>query len=414
MSSSWSATNLRNEPRACWTGASAQNRAASVCSAVRVVLVLPADLLDLVVVPRPSPAAQVGGTGRPELVGGVQAERLHQAEVRPDRRRPGRDPHAGDRRARRRVGHRRVAEAVVGAQCDELGRHLLARRHAVGLCLAVSDGQPATRRTPVRRSRLPGPGGSAPGWRWAAAATAACGEAPSRCFEFDGEGLVAAFDRHHRVVHGDRHVGEERVPLGRRQRGRGECLRADCIPVGDVGVGRQITPATSPIVARRRLGEADHRDGQQCRPDQTCRASYVFPFMQRVPRPTRVTSARTGLSGVDCGVLITVCTAAGSRRSTGSVGRCDEQQPRLVRTRGSRTRRARAARSFWASAGTSLRTAAKLASLSTYRRQSLTARTVADRGPRSSRASSPKWSPVPSLAATSSPCSTAASPAART
>ena len=33
-------TNLRNEPCACCTGASAQNRAATVCSAVRLVLVL--------------------------------------------------------------------------------------------------------------------------------------------------------------------------------------------------------------------------------------------------------------------------------------------------------------------------------------------------------------------------------------
>ena len=39
-SSPWSSTNLRNEPRACWTGGSAQNLAASVCSSVRVVLVL--------------------------------------------------------------------------------------------------------------------------------------------------------------------------------------------------------------------------------------------------------------------------------------------------------------------------------------------------------------------------------------
>ena len=39
-SSWWSSTNLRKEPRACWTGGSAQNRAASVCSAVRVMLVL--------------------------------------------------------------------------------------------------------------------------------------------------------------------------------------------------------------------------------------------------------------------------------------------------------------------------------------------------------------------------------------
>ena len=33
------------------------------------------------------------------------------------------------------------AEAVVGAQVDERGRHLLARRHAVVLGLAVVDGR---------------------------------------------------------------------------------------------------------------------------------------------------------------------------------------------------------------------------------------------------------------------------------
>ena len=39
-SRSWPRTNLRREARACCTGGSAQNRAASVCSALRVVLVL--------------------------------------------------------------------------------------------------------------------------------------------------------------------------------------------------------------------------------------------------------------------------------------------------------------------------------------------------------------------------------------
>ena len=40
MPSSWSRTNLRNAPRACWTGGSPQNLAASVCPGVRVVLPL--------------------------------------------------------------------------------------------------------------------------------------------------------------------------------------------------------------------------------------------------------------------------------------------------------------------------------------------------------------------------------------
>ena len=39
MSRPWSSTNFRKEPCACWTGGSAQNLAASVCSAVLVVLV---------------------------------------------------------------------------------------------------------------------------------------------------------------------------------------------------------------------------------------------------------------------------------------------------------------------------------------------------------------------------------------
>ena len=39
-SRAWSSTNFRNEPCACWTGGSPQKRAATVCSAVRVVLVL--------------------------------------------------------------------------------------------------------------------------------------------------------------------------------------------------------------------------------------------------------------------------------------------------------------------------------------------------------------------------------------
>jgi hypothetical protein len=78
MSSWWSRTNVRNEPRACCTGASPQNLAARVCSTVRVVLV-GADLLHLVVLPCPRPAAQVRWTVRAELIGGVEAERPREA-----------------------------------------------------------------------------------------------------------------------------------------------------------------------------------------------------------------------------------------------------------------------------------------------------------------------------------------------
>ena len=64
------------------------------------------------------------------------------------------------------------------------------------------------------------------------------GRSAGGCVDIDGERLVSALDRHHRVVDGDRHVGEDRVTLRRRQRRGGERLGADGIPVGDEGIGR--------------------------------------------------------------------------------------------------------------------------------------------------------------------------------
>ena len=87
-----------------------------------------ADLLDLVVVACPALAVERRRPVGPELVGGVEAERPHQAEVGADRRRRrGRDPDAGDRRVRRRVGHR-SAEAVVGTHGDDEGGDAPRRR----------------------------------------------------------------------------------------------------------------------------------------------------------------------------------------------------------------------------------------------------------------------------------------------
>ena len=74
--------------------------------------------------------------------------------------------------------------------------------------------------------------------RCAAAATAASGEASVRCVDVDRERLVAALDRHHRVVDGDRDVREDHVTFGGRQGSRGEGLAADGVPARDVGVGR--------------------------------------------------------------------------------------------------------------------------------------------------------------------------------
>ena len=76
------------------------------------------------------------------------------------------------------------------------------------------------------------------------------------CVDVDGERLVAALYRHHRVVHRDRHVGEDRVPLGRRQACGTEGLNADDVPRRDVGVrwpvaaaARPSTDSPSPITA---------------------------------------------------------------------------------------------------------------------------------------------------------------------
>ena len=104
MSSSWSRTNLRKEPCACWTGGSAQNRAASGLLGGPRRARARAELLDLVVVACPAPAVERRRSVGPELVGRVEAERPHQAEVSANRRRGRRrDPDPGDRRVRRRI-----------------------------------------------------------------------------------------------------------------------------------------------------------------------------------------------------------------------------------------------------------------------------------------------------------------------
>ena len=185
-----------------------------------------ADLLDLVVLACPPLAAQLRRSVRPELVGGVEAERLHEPEVGADRRRGrGRDPHAGDRRVRRRVGHRRP-EAVAGTQGDERGGDAPRRWRCRPSWPGRPGSWPATRCRPDRRS-----------WRLSRQVVdenavggrghRGLGRGTRRCVDVDRERLVPALHRHHRVVDRDRHVGEDRVALGRRQRRRAERLGAD-------------------------------------------------------------------------------------------------------------------------------------------------------------------------------------------
>jgi hypothetical protein len=74
----------------------------------------------------------------------------------------------------------------------------------------------------------------------------------------DRERLVAAADRHHRVVLGNPHVGEDHETFRRCQRGRCEGLTADAVPERDVRVrgGRclRVRPA-------RGSGSAERNDG---------------------------------------------------------------------------------------------------------------------------------------------------------
>ena len=86
------------------------------------------------------------------------------------------------------------------------------------------------------------------------------------CVDVDGERLVAALHRHHRVVHRDRHVGEDRVPLGRRQAGGTEGLNADGIPRRDVGVRWPV--GANPVVTLDGLAEANQRHGEHHRCDE--------------------------------------------------------------------------------------------------------------------------------------------------
>ena len=124
-----------------------------------------ADLLDLVVVPRPSSCC--AGRGDRPAGTGRRSRRLngsHQAEVRPDRRRPGRDPHAGDRRVRRRCRSpaSRKPSSARRAMSWAATSSPVATPSVLGL--TVVDGQQRRGVRRARRSR-PAPGGSAPGWR---------------------------------------------------------------------------------------------------------------------------------------------------------------------------------------------------------------------------------------------------------
>ena len=92
-----------------------------------------ADLLDLVVVVGPAPAVERWRPVRSELVGGAQAERIHQPEVRTDRRRRRRrQPHPRDRWVRRRVGRpgRGSRRRSAGRSTAWRRRHRLRRRRS--------------------------------------------------------------------------------------------------------------------------------------------------------------------------------------------------------------------------------------------------------------------------------------------
>ena len=250
----WSSTKRRNEPRACWTGGSAQNRAARVWSAGAGRARARADLLDLVVVASPPLAAEIGRTVRPELVAGLECERPHESEVRPDRRcRGGREPGAGNRRVRRRVGHR-GPEAVTSAEIDEGVGDLFADGEAVSRRLIVGEGeqgcvvgrvqdQGRLRRQVVDQDPVGGRGHRRFGRR------------AGRGGQVDCERLVVLLHRHHRVVHGDRDIGEDRVALCRRQPGGGEGPCSGRVPGGDVGVRARAgaAPATSPLEPEMRV-----------------------------------------------------------------------------------------------------------------------------------------------------------------
>ena len=224
-----------------------------------------ADLFDLVVVVCPAPAVERWRPARSELVGGAQAERIHQPEVRTDRRRRcRRQPHPRDGWVRRRVGDR-GAEAVIGPQVDQAPGDGVTDGDAIGLGLAVRNGG---QRCHV--GRLDDRGRLS---RQVVHEDAASGRGDRRLrrgavrgVEINGERLVAALHRHHRVVDRDPHVGKDRVPLRRRQPGGTERLHADRIPRRDVGVRRPA--AATPTVTGDGLAEPDHRRGEQHRCDQ--------------------------------------------------------------------------------------------------------------------------------------------------
>ena len=221
-----------------------------------------ADLFDLVVVACPPLAVERRRSVGPELVGGIEAERPHQTEVGADRRRGRRrEPDARDRRVRRRVGHR-CPEAVVGRCSDQQGGDARRRRRRRSSSPGRQGSWRATPRTPGRGSSAPEPAGSGRG-RVGGRGHGRLGRRACGRVDVDRERLVPALDRHHRVVDGDRHVREDRVALGRREPRRLERLRADRVPVRDIGV-RWARTADRLGAARRWRRRAEH-DGREQR-----------------------------------------------------------------------------------------------------------------------------------------------------
>ena len=122
------------------------------------------------------------------------------------------------------------------------------------------------------------------------------GGGAGRCVDIDGERLVPALDRHHRVVDGDRDVGEDGVAFGRRQSGGGERLGADGIPVRDEGIRRP--PGLTTVLPLPSLIERNHRDRKQHRRDEPDFSHRSIPFIEAVdeadPGPClRVAECRT-------------------------------------------------------------------------------------------------------------------------
>ena len=245
-----------------------------------------ADLLDLVVVACPLLAVERRRSVGPELVSGIEAERPHQPEVGADRRRGRRrEPPPGDRWVRRRVGHRRP-EAVAGTDSDDESGDALADSDAVGLCLAGRDRGQRCRvrriedrrglsRQVVNENRVGSRGHRRLGRRTRGRV------------DVDREGPIPALHRQHRVVDRNRHVREDHVALGRRQRRRTKRLRAYRIPVRDIGVrwARRL-----PVSAARRGSPTKpyRRRDEQGGNDESClhdllpsRCIRTPPWMQR-------------------------------------------------------------------------------------------------------------------------------------